>query len=238
MFDLLSALRSGLQLSNDRIVGGYETTIEQHPWQVSLQFASSHRCGGSIIERNWILSAAHCTVYVKSKATLFSHQNYSILISLFVCSGISSNTLSVRVGSSKHTNNGSIIKLKNYVIHPKYNGLRLDYDFSLLELEDAIEFNDKVQPITLPNQDLKIPDGTMCEISGWGEWNKENMNSSCVIMNIVNETGSTKNSYESGESLRAAMIPIVSQRYCNRQYRGMITTRMICAGFKEGGKDS
>lgn len=55
---------------------------------------------------------------------------------------------------------------------------------------------------------------------------------------IVNETGSTQNSYESKESLRAAMIPTVSQKYCNRQYRGMITSRMICAGFKEGGKDS
>lgn len=68
MLDLLSAKRSGVQLSNDRIVGGYETTIEEHPWQVSLQYASSHRCGGSIIGQKWILTASHCTVYVKFQA--------------------------------------------------------------------------------------------------------------------------------------------------------------------------
>lgn len=50
-------------MTNDRIVGGYETTIEEHPWQVSLQYASSHRCGGSIIGHRWILSAAHYTMY-------------------------------------------------------------------------------------------------------------------------------------------------------------------------------
>lgn len=59
--------------------------------------------------------------------------------------------------------------MKNYVNHPKYNRARLDYDFSLLELEKPLEFNDKVQAITLPNEDFKIPDGTMCEISGWGK---------------------------------------------------------------------
>lgn len=59
--------------------------------------------------------------------------------------------------------------MKNYENHPKYNGIRLDFDFSLLELEDELEFNDKVHPITLPNKDLNVPDGTMCEISGWGK---------------------------------------------------------------------
>lgn len=46
---------------DDLIVGGYETTIEEHPWQVSLQLYSSHRCGGSIIGDRWVLTAAHCT---------------------------------------------------------------------------------------------------------------------------------------------------------------------------------
>lgn len=47
-------------LDSDRIVGGNETTIEEYPWQVSLQESAGHFCGGSIIEREWILTAAHC----------------------------------------------------------------------------------------------------------------------------------------------------------------------------------
>ena len=42
------------------IVGGFETTIDENPWQVSLQVNSEHNCGGSIIGNQWILSAAHC----------------------------------------------------------------------------------------------------------------------------------------------------------------------------------
>lgn len=88
---------------------------------------------------------------------------------MIIFSGIASNAFSVRVGSSKHASGGTIMKIKNYINHPKYNGARLDYDFSLLEFEKALEFNDKVQSITLPNENSKISDGTMCEISGWGK---------------------------------------------------------------------
>lgn len=45
---------------DDRIVGGFPTTIEKNPWQVSLQHYGRHICGGSIISEKWILTAAHC----------------------------------------------------------------------------------------------------------------------------------------------------------------------------------
>lgn len=50
--------------------------------------------------------------------------------------------------------------------------------------------------------------------------------------------GNTHNSSESNEKLRAAVVPAANQNYCNTQYNGRITPRMICAGYKEGGKDS
>lgn len=44
-----------------RIIGGEETTIDKFPYQVSLMSYGYHICGGSIINKNHVLTAAHCT---------------------------------------------------------------------------------------------------------------------------------------------------------------------------------
>lgn len=46
-----------------RIVGGLDAYEGQFPHQISLRRSGSHTCGGSIISRNYILTAAHCVVY-------------------------------------------------------------------------------------------------------------------------------------------------------------------------------
>lgn len=52
----------------DRIVGGNNAIRNQFPWQVSLQFVSGsrsqHFCGGTILNNQWILTAAHCAIEV------------------------------------------------------------------------------------------------------------------------------------------------------------------------------
>ncbi|XP_040171370.1 trypsin-4 [Anopheles arabiensis] len=182
-------------VSNHRIVGGFEIDVAETPYQVSLQRSKRHICGGSVLSGKWILTAAHCT------------------------DGSQPESLTVRLGSSRHASGGSVIHVARIVQHPDYDQETIDYDYSLLELESVLTFSNKVQPIALPEQDEAVEDGIMTIVSGWG---------------------STKSAIESNAILRAANVPTVSQDECNQAYHKSegITERMLCAGYQQGGKDA
>ncbi|XP_050078335.1 trypsin-7-like [Anopheles maculipalpis] len=192
-FAILVALVACMQVRH-RIVGGFEIDISDTPYQVSLQYNNGHRCGGSVLNRRWVLTAAHCT------------------------DDLPAFTFAVRYGSSMHETGGTLVLVKRVVQHPRYDSSTIDYDYSLLELEEELTFSDVVQPITLPEQDEAVMDGTMTIVSGWGN---------------------TQSATESNALLRAANVPTVSQRECRKAYSvEVITDRMLCAGYQEGGKDA
>lgn len=43
-----------------RVVGAQQTSITEIPWQVSIRTSGEYRCGGSILDGHWVLTAAHC----------------------------------------------------------------------------------------------------------------------------------------------------------------------------------
>ncbi|XP_055638095.1 trypsin-1-like [Toxorhynchites rutilus septentrionalis] len=140
----LPRLRYGLpsqtSLSGRRIVGGVRIDIAKAPYQVSLQYRGRHICGGSIISKAWVLTAAHCT------------------------DGASGSDLTVRVGSSQHASGGKLFKVGSINQHQQFNRFTFDYDYAVLR----VQFEGNVRIIALPERYEHVKDGTVCMVSGWG----------------------------------------------------------------------
>ncbi|XP_013200191.1 trypsin-3 [Amyelois transitella] len=127
----------------DRVVGGREADIEDHPYQVSFIVNNSYFCGGIIISENYILTAAHCA------------QN------------VDPATVVLRAGSS-FRKNGTVIPIVEVTPHPEYDNPAFDKDVAVMKTAAPLEFNERVQAIGLPDLEEPVDDSGLVLVSGWG----------------------------------------------------------------------
>ncbi|XP_057193849.1 trypsin-like [Triplophysa rosa] len=133
-----------------KIVGGVNASEGAWPWQVSLHspIYGGHFCGGSLINSEWVLSAAHCF----SKITPANLQVY----------------LGKR--TQQGVNAHEIIRYVSEIInHPSYNRDSDDNDITLLHLSTLVTCNDYIIPICMAAQNSIFPSGTSSWITGWGQ---------------------------------------------------------------------
>lgn len=147
LFLLITLLSTTFCDTSNRILGGAKIDIEAAPYQVAIFYDSHQYCGGSLMSRNFVLSAAHC----------FYGDHFPGL------------TLNVRIGTSTPKDgSGLSIKVKSIYNHPEFNKITTDYDFSLLRLNDVDKFPSIVQFVKLPTLFDQLNDGDEVFISGWG----------------------------------------------------------------------
>lgn len=77
-------------------------------------------------------------------------------------------SLSIRAGSSKISEGGQVVGVKQIVQHVDYKPKVHDFDFSLLELEQELNLTDKIQIIPVAYKTCPFPDNSTCLVSGWG----------------------------------------------------------------------
>ncbi|XP_038627167.1 serine protease 55 isoform X2 [Tachyglossus aculeatus] len=126
------------------VIGGTAARPGEFPWQVSIQNKGVHLCGGAILDRWWVLSAAHC--FSKSKST----------------------ALRVVLGSHDLQSPDCEHKaVKRTIMHQHFNHVFNDNDVALLLLSSPIDFGKRKLPICLP-----APGGPRawkdCWATGWG----------------------------------------------------------------------
>ena len=62
-----------------RIVGGSESQQGSWPWQIALLINGVQWCGGSIIDKNWIVTAGHCVLCMYSIIIHVKHSLYAYI---------------------------------------------------------------------------------------------------------------------------------------------------------------
>ncbi|KAM4016515.1 transmembrane protease serine 4 [Anomaloglossus baeobatrachus] len=141
----LSCITCGVNHDKQRIIGGQDTSIEHYPWQVSLQYMGSHICGGSILNRRIILSAAHCFQMSDQQVDRWRVQ-------------CGRSTLNYLFAS----------EVDKIYIHTLYNLDLKPYDIAILKLKTDLTFSDSIQPVCLPGFDISLPDNAPLSVTGWG----------------------------------------------------------------------
>ncbi|KAH8408835.1 hypothetical protein KR009_001881, partial [Drosophila setifemur] len=132
-----------------RVVGGEDAIKGQFPHQVSLRNGDSHTCGGSIISRNYILTAAHCVTNEDAEGNHIP---------------VSAERLSIRAGTNDRFSGGVLVQVVEVIVHENYGDFL--NDISLLKLQTSLIFSSNIRAISLPS--ANTPDDVDIIISGWG----------------------------------------------------------------------
>jgi len=139
--------------SVDRIVDGDESSVHSWPWQVRVRPCSNYRCtflcGGSIISKQWVLTAAHCIPYRANKGNITVGNHY----------------VWTDEQLDPFSKNHTISKIVNHHGWNKYTRVN---DITLIQVHVAFTYNSHVSPVCLPTQDTCITYGSACAVTGWG----------------------------------------------------------------------
>lgn len=137
--------------TNGRIYGGTNANDGEFPFVISVRYINvinfGHVCGGSILSERRVLSAAHC------RTELPSGGRYNLIAGLTNFGRTQSQQISAN---------------PTWVTHPDYKGGVNPYDIMIFNLVEPFTWNERVQPIAIPEVLNQSPTGGVVLI-GWGQ---------------------------------------------------------------------
>lgn len=202
---------------SQRIIGGEITELDEFPWMVLLEHAKPNGkviiCGGVLISRRYVLTAAHC---IKGKDLPITWRLESVRLGEY-----NTDTNPDCVQDDENTllcaDEPISIGVEEQMAHENYRPRSRDqkYDIALLRLSRDVTFTNYIKPICLPSTASL---GQKLFVAGWGK---------------------TENGSSSNVKLKVS-LPFVNKQQCQLTYDNVQVSLgygQICVGGQKG-KDS
>ena len=136
-----------------RVIDGTVVSQNNDMWRfiVAIKQNGGQFCGGSLIAKNWVLTAAHCLS--QDDGTPLS----------------SDNSYKVSVGAY-NINETIDYGVKRFIVHPQYDATTTDNDIALIELDANVT----IVPTIAYDKSYTLVDDTQTRVAGWGNMNRSN----------------------------------------------------------------
>ncbi|XP_075768356.1 cathepsin G-like isoform X2 [Pelodiscus sinensis] len=132
-----------------RIIGGRASRPHSRPYMAYVEVwkdqAVTGRCGGLLVRKDFVLTAAHCgCIACNIRVTLGAHD------------------LSAAEDSQQR------LWVQRTIPHPEFTPEPLTHDLLLLQLEQPVVVTEEVKPLALPSVRSAVRPGQTCLVAGWG----------------------------------------------------------------------